>query len=417
MASSRFLKVATVSSATIALAAGSLFTPAFAAPQDTASDPKVIAIKQATYDLADGYLITTADSNVAQDGTPSGFFTIGAGKIDDASIGVENTTMTVGDEQAVQILAPSAVAEVTQQNGVTIAGYWTSSDDAVLTVDELGNITAVEPGTASLTFTPLYVQDGAIIDAVPVLGTEITVEAAAQEPAPEVTPAPEQTPAPEVTPAPEETPAPEQTPAPVETPAPEQTPVPEQTPAPVETPAPVAPVESQAPAPAPVAPVESVAPVAAPVTPVQPEVQPAADPASTEFIYENCAAVWDATGGPITSSDYGYGVSLDSDRDGVACETRPDYVNEAGTSDAGYTSENVTWVDSSTTSGSADYAQPTTYSVNAAPSDTSEDTYYYAASYDSLAHTGINAYGIFAGGLALLGLGTVAVVFSRRRGA
>ncbi len=394
MASRRILKVATVSSATIALATGSLLTPAFAAPQDTASDPKVVAIKQANYDLTDGYLVTTATSNIAQDGTPSGFFTIGAGKIDDASIGVENATMTAGDNQTVQILAPSAADEITQQGGLTIAGYWTSSDADILTVDEVGNITAVGEGTASLSFTPLYVQDGKIIEAVPVLGTEITVEAAAQEPAPEVTPTPEQTPAPEVTPTPEETPAPEVTPAPVETPAP------------------VTPVESEAPAP--VAPVEEAAPVVAPVTPVQqPVAQAAADPASTEFIYENCAAVWDATGGPITSSDYGYGVSLDSDRDGIACETRPDYVNEAGISDAGYSSENAAVVNSSDTSG---YVRSSESSYSDAGLRGSQDS-YYASSYDSLAHTGANAYGIFVAGLALLGLGTAAVLFSRRRGA
>lgn len=68
--------------------------------------------------------------------------------------------------------------------------------------------------------------------------------------------------------------------------------------------------------------IEPVTPaVVAPAPPVVVEAAPAA--ATPNVSYENCAAVWAATGGPISVGQPGFSVEFDKDGDGVGCETRP----------------------------------------------------------------------------------------------
>lgn len=46
-------------------------------------------------------------------------------------------------------------------------------------------------------------------------------------------------------------------------------------------------------------------------------------PASANPTYANCTAVWNAIGGPIYRGQPGYTEDLDSDKDGVGCESDP----------------------------------------------------------------------------------------------
>lgn len=57
-----------------------------------------------------------------------------------------------------------------------------------------------------------------------------------------------------------------------------------------------------------------------------PKSAPAPAPApkpSTQVYYQNCAAVWNAIGGPIRKNDPGYRSAHDRDGDGVGCERDP----------------------------------------------------------------------------------------------
>ena len=61
---------------------------------------------------------------------------------------------------------------------------------------------------------------------------------------------------------------------------------------------------------------------APPVTHVLTERIPYAvsGPAPAEFSYASCDAAWDAGAAPIRFFEYGYGLHLDPDRNGTACE-------------------------------------------------------------------------------------------------
>lgn len=68
--------------------------------------------------------------------------------------------------------------------------------------------------------------------------------------------------------------------------------------------------------------VEPVTPAAAdPAPPIVADAVPAT--ATPNVSYENCAAVWAATGGPISVGQPGFNVKFDKDGDGVGCEERP----------------------------------------------------------------------------------------------
>ncbi|WP_225432899.1 excalibur calcium-binding domain-containing protein [Bifidobacterium saimiriisciurei] len=48
-------------------------------------------------------------------------------------------------------------------------------------------------------------------------------------------------------------------------------------------------------------------------------------PAKPSTHYKNCKEVWNAIGRPLHRGEPGYSTDLDSDHDGIACETRPKY--------------------------------------------------------------------------------------------
>lgn len=64
---------------------------------------------------------------------------------------------------------------------------------------------------------------------------------------------------------------------------------------------------------------EEPAPVVAPVT----VETPTTTTHPVIVVYENCAEVWAAQGGPINRGEPGYSSDLDSDGDGTGCENRP----------------------------------------------------------------------------------------------
>ncbi|TDF95451.1 PQQ-binding-like beta-propeller repeat protein [Paenibacillus piri] len=131
---------------------------------------------------------------------------------------------------------------------------WASSDSTVATVDGMGKVTGVAPGTAKITATA---EDGGFV-------AECVVTVA---PAPAAAPAPAPAPVPAAAPAPAPAAAP--APAPVPAPAPAPAAAPAAAPAPVPAPAPAA-APAPAPAPAPV-PAPAPAPAAAPVPAPAPE--------------------------------------------------------------------------------------------------------------------------------------------------
>ncbi|PJM76334.1 calcium-binding protein [Bifidobacterium simiarum] len=62
----------------------------------------------------------------------------------------------------------------------------------------------------------------------------------------------------------------------------------------------------------------------APSSPSRPS-RPANKPSRPNVHYKNCKAVWNAIGRPLHRGEPGYSTDLDSDLDGIACETRPKY--------------------------------------------------------------------------------------------
>ena len=124
--------------------------------------------------------------------------------------------------------------------------------------------------------------------------------------------------------------------------------------------------------------------------PAEPTADPSATPAPTSeptaFEYENCRAVWDDLDRPIKEGEPGFHPGLDSDGDGVGCETDPDYTNDSD--DSGYS-------DSSGLYGSSGYGSN--------------------GSSQRLAHTGFTSIMIAAAGALAVFAGGAVLVANRRR--
>lgn len=423
------LKVASVASATIALLATGTLAPALAA--DDANQQVVSAtaavVANSAVNLADGVLIETAENpTIAADGTSTGLATVESAEIQNLEIILESakTELTVGAKDTVKIAENSVGAAIKAYPNARVLGAWTVSDPSILTVTPQGAIEAKAPGTATVTFTSAEVSQGVVTEGTRSVTLEITV-VAAEEPTPVVT----------ETPAPVETAAPASaetaTPAPVasETPVPVAT----ETAAPVETATP-APAEvtvtSAAAADAPTAPAETAeapAPVAAQApastdavatsavaaeAPASQAVAPRAAAASTS-VYENCADVHAKLGREIHQNEVGYEPKLDRDGDGVGCELTPDYENTQNRSEQTVVNQGGS---ENTSSTNGIYTSDDSRSVDSLASSDPANA-YYGSTETTLANTGFSAMGIFAGGMTLLGLGTAAVVTSRRKAA
>lgn len=421
------LKVASVASATIALLATGTLAPALAA--DDANQQVVSAtaavVANSAVNLADGVLIETAENpTIAADGTSTGLATVESAEIQNLEIILESakTELTVGAKDTVKIAENSVGAAIQAYPNARVLGAWTVSDPSILTVTPQGAIEAKAPGTATVTFTSAEVSQGVVTEGTRSVTLEITV-VAAEEPTPTVT----------ETPAPVETAAPASvetaTPAPVasETPVPVAT----ETAAPVETATP-APAEvtvtSAAAADAPTAPAETAeapAPVAAQApastdavatsavaaeAPASQAVAPRAAAASTS-VYENCADVHAKLGREIHQNEVGYEPKLDRDGDGVGCELTPDYENTQNGSEQTVVNQGGS---ENTSSTNGIYTSDDSRSVDSLASSDPANA-YYGSTETTLANTGFSAMGIFAGGMTLLGLGTAAVVTSRRK--
>lgn len=133
--------------------------------------------------------------------------------------------------------------------------------------------------------------------------------------------------------------------------------------------------------------------------PAEPTVEPSANPSvapaptsdPTAFEYENCRAVWDDLDRPIKEGEPGFHSGLDSDGDGVGCETDPDYTNDSD--DSGYS-------DSSGSYGStgSNYGSNSSY-----------------GSSQRLAHTGFTSTMIASAGALAVFAGGAVLVANRRR--
>lgn len=427
------LKVASVASATIALLATGTLAPALAA--DNANQQVVSAtaavVANSAVNLADGVLIETAENpTIAADGTPTGLATVEPTEIQNLEIILESTKteLTVGTKDTVGIAENSVGAAIKAYPNARVLGAWTVSDPSILTVTPQGAIETKAPGTATVTFTPAEVSQGVVTEGARPVTLEITV-VAAEEPTPVVT----------------ETPAPAETAAPAPTATEAPAPVASETPAPVasETAAPVAaetpaPVKAEAPASAPTAdsaPTDAVvtsavaadtpAPAQAPASteavatsavaaeaPSSQAVAPRAAAASTS-VYENCADVHAKLGREIHQNEEGYEPKLDRDGDGVGCELTPDYENTQNGSEQTVVNQGGS---ENTSSTNGIYTSDDSRSVETYASSDPANA-YYGSTETTLANTGFGAMGIFAGGMTLLGLGTAAVVTSRRKAA
>ncbi|WP_346843398.1 excalibur calcium-binding domain-containing protein [uncultured Rothia sp.] len=421
------LKVASVASATIALLATGTLAPALAA--DDANQQVVSAtaavVANSAVNLADGVLIETAENpTIAADGTSTGLATVESAEIQNLEIILESakTELTVGAKDTVKIAENSVGAAIKAYPNARVLGAWTVSDPSILTVTPQGAIEAKAPGTATVTFTSAEVSQGVVTEGTRSVTLEITV-VAAEEPTPAVTetPAPVETAAPAsvetATPAPvaSETPVPvaTETAAPVETatPAPAEVTVTsaaaaDAPTAPAETAEAPAPVAAQAPAPTDAVATSAVAAEA----PASQAVAPRAAAASTS-VYENCADVHAKLGREIHQNEVGYEPKLDRDGDGVGCELTPDYENTQNGSEQTVVNQGGS---ENTSSTNGIYTSDDSRSVDSLASSDPANA-YYGSTETTLANTGFSAMGIFAGGMTLLGLGTAAVVTSRRK--
>lgn len=419
------LKVASVASATIALLATGTLAPAFAA--DDANQQVVSAtaavVANSTVNLADGVLIETAENpTIAADGTPTGLATVESAEIQNLETILESakTELTVGAKDTVEIAENSVGAAIKAYPNARVLGVWTVSDPSILTVTPQGAIEAKAPGTATVTFTPAEVSQGVVTEGARSVTLEITV-VAAEEPTPAVTetPAPVETAAP--APVATETPAPvatetaapvvAETPAPVKVEAPASTPAAESAPTEAVVTSAVA-ADASAPVQAPAS-TEAVATSAvAAEAPASQAAAPRAAAASTS-VYENCADVHAKLGREIHRNEVGYEPKLDRDGDGVGCELTPDYENTQNGSEQTVVNQGGS---ENTSSANGIYTSDGSRSVDSLASSDPANA-YYGSTETTLANTGFSAMGIFAGGMTLLGLGTAAVVTSRRKAA
>lgn len=423
------LKVASVASATIALLATGTLAPALAA--DDANQQVVSAtaavVANSAVNLADGVLIETAENpTIAADGTSTGLATVESAEIQNLEIILESakTELTVGAKDTVKIAENSVGSAIKAYPNARVLGAWTVSDPSILTVTPQGAIEAKAPGTATVTFTSAEVSQGVVTEGTRSVTLEITV-VAAEEPTPAVTetPAPVETAAPAsaetATPAPvaSETPVPvaTETAAPVETatPAPAEVTVTsaaaaDAPTAPAETAEAPAPVAAQAPAPTDALATSAVAAEAPASQAVAPRVA-----ATSTSVYENCADVHAKLGREIHQNEVGYEPKLDRDGDGVGCELTPDYENTQNGSEQTVVNQGGS---ENTSSTNGIYTSDDSRSVDSLASSDPANA-YYGSTETTLANTGFSAMGIFAGGMTLLGLGTAAVVTSRRKAA
>lgn len=298
--------------------------------------------------LPDGVLFSlSSDRSLDGNGNTTGLATVPVAALQGTRVAVENAdSLTVGNiltpyfDYTHAADLPAIEAVLKDYPEASIMGTWSSSDSAVLEVREDDNgvsLVAVGAGTVTLTYTPDYVEGNKLATSPLTYTVELTIASSSTPVEPEPTP---------VDPTPAPTPGPvDPTPAPVD-PTPAPTPTPEQ--------------------PAP--------PVADPTDPAAP------------FVYENCAAVYEAGAAPIREGDYGWHKSLDADGDGVGCEVKPDYTNEKDANkDAAQKQKN----NSSSTTGKQNNKQ--------------------------LANTGAEALAPLMGGMALIAAGASAVAVSRRR--
>lgn len=457
---SRLLSVAGISSATIALTAGTV-APAFAletAPTAEATEAPVSAVAAADtsaelsaetiHDLTDGYVIAKLDDN----GAPISYENITEDDLAGLKVILEKglNTITVGGKDNAKLDRGDATQVIKDlgDKGM-ISGFWDSSDKNILTVSPQGEIEAIGQGTATVSFKPAR-YDSVLKVFVPgdvTYTLDVSVESAE-----DATPAPAETTAP-ATPAPAETTAPAkaETPAPAATeeaaPAPAETKVaaPAETTAPAkaETPAPAAteeaaPVAAPAPAETQAAAPAEVAPVAAPAV----EAAPAAAKSNTiaiedmpnpgeGFKFQNCGEAEAAGAHDLREGDYGWDEGLDADNDGVGCEQKPDYTVESS-SDAAYafgapatsSSDSGFAYDNCTIAGAAGAQNLTSSDYGWDPSldrdndgigcedGSYSDNGYYAADgtyydngYDEMAYTGFSNSQLALAGLSLAAAG------------
>lgn len=295
--------------------------------------------------LADGGLFYISDDpSLDEEGNATGLTTVPRDAFEGTVLEIKNldsltvgSTVEIGADYTNSVGYEKFAALLAENPNAALGGVLTSSDESVIAVDN-NTATVTGPGTATLTFVVTLVRDGAVVESDLILTYTVTIADPSAEPAP-VEP---------TEPAPAE-------PAPAE-PAPAE-------PAPAE------------PAPAEPAPVVEEQPVIAP--PVEATTDPAVAPAAEKpFVYQNCAAVYEAGAAPIHKGDYGWDASLDADGDGVGCEVKPDYTN----------------------------------TNNAAQNNTQA-----AANNKQLANTGAETTAPLAAGFGLLALGAGAVAVSRRR--
>lgn len=308
--------------------------------------PKDDSVIDVPIKLGDGVLFSTADEyHVDADGNAIGFTSIPAYSLAGTRVVVGNAdSLTVGSTLDLSFDYTKAVGResidlvVKDNPKAKILGGWSSSDSSVVEVredDGVSSLVAVGAGTVTLTFTPDYIEAGKLATSPLTYTIQVTVapEVAPVEPAPPVEPEP----------------------APLD-------------------PAPVDPTPAPDPAP--------VDPAPAPEQPAPPVADPT-DPAAP-FVYENCAAVYEAGAAPIREGDHGWHKSLDTDGDGVGCEVKPDYTNEKD-------------------AGKKEAAQKQ-------KSDAASKT-----GNQQLAKTGADGVAPLMGGLALVAAGASAVAVSRRR--
>ncbi len=216
MRNSRFIKVASATSATIALLAGTALAPAFAADDATAQVVSATAAVSVgtPINLPDGVLVQTSPTaTVADDGTAEGYTTVAPEDVQGLTPELKSgkTQLNVGDTDSFFVdIAKGGSTVSALQEPASIVGSWTVSNPSVLSVGTDNTVIASAPGTATLTFTPTSVSGEAVsADARP-LTVEVTVIAEMEE-----TPAPVET----AVSAPVETavsaPAESETPAPV----------------------------------------------------------------------------------------------------------------------------------------------------------------------------------------------------------
>ncbi|WP_237209729.1 excalibur calcium-binding domain-containing protein [Rothia nasimurium] len=323
-----FLRTATVTSATLALLAGTAVTGAHAeeAPTPAAA---TTAAEQGTLNawFQPGDVAKTSNGlfiliNMGIEGGPDGSIQ-GAGGVPNYDLNklfLELTNKYGGPAVRANAFEAIGTVPLNEYDPLQAIGAWDSSDESVLSVAPNGGLTVGKDGAATITFLPSFIENNTVVYGE----TPLTIDLQVKDGQVTAAPAPEQ-------PAPEQ-PAPEQ--PVVEQPAPEQ-------------------------------------PVVAPTDPAAP------------FVYENCAAVYEAGAAPIREGDYGWHQSLDADGDKVGCEQDPDYTNE--TTEATDASQN-------SNNGSSASDQPA-----------------------QLANTGAEDLVPAATGLALIALGGGALVASRRR--